>query len=152
MTEESLSMRPFVQVAAICGAALNETNGFLSLIRIMDRLPIQNIQDEMPPTPLHSLFIVVILKSGEMRGQYKVRIVPVKPSGERLPAPEMNALFEGDERGIALIAPLTMVADEPGLYWFDVMVGPDLLTRIPLRIMYQKIPQMPGMQFPPQGD
>jgi len=108
----------------------------------------------MPPTPLHNLCIVVILKSGEMRGNYKWKIVTETPSHKQLPAVELNALFEGDERGIAFVSPLLVVAEEEGLYWFDVFLTPDvLLTRIPLRVIYQKIQPMSGNPFqPPQHD
>jgi hypothetical protein len=146
------AMRPFVQIATICQSPLQETSGFLSLIRIVDRVPVGGLTDDMPPQPLNQLFIVVVLKSGPMRGKYKCSIVPETPSRKRLPGLEMNVLFEGEERGIALVSPLTIVAEEEGLYWFDVILEQDLLTRIPLRVMYQKLQQQPGMPFqPPQA-
>ncbi len=143
------SFRPYVQVAAICQTALQEPNGYLSLIRLIDRLPIAGFQDEMQPQPLNNLVLAVVLKSGSMKGQYKLRIIPVTPSGKRLAGPEMGVLFEGEERGVAAIMPLGIVAEEQGLYWFDVMLEQDLLTRVPLRLMYQKM--QPGTPFqPPQ--
>jgi hypothetical protein len=75
-------------------------------------------------------------------------IVPETPTGKRLPGPEVTVLFEGDERGVALILPVGIVAEEEGLYWFDVILEGDTLTRIPLRVMYQKIQQQ-GTPFPP---
>lgn len=140
-------MRPFVQVAAICQAPVQETSGLLSIFRIMDRIPVHGTTDEMVPQPLNSLFIVVILKSGEMSGKYPLKIVPETPSGQRLLPLEASALFERDERGVVFIHPVPLVATEEGLYWFDVMLGPDLLTRIPLRVMYQKIQPMQAMPF-----
>ena len=68
-------------------------------------------------------------------------MVPVTPSGKQLPPiVETNALFEGDERGTITAGPLPLIATEEGLYWFDVYVEEDLLTRIPLRLIYQRLP------------
>ena len=143
------SFRPYVQVAAICQTALQEPTGFLSLIRLIDRLPVAGTTDEMQPQPLNQLVLVIVLKSGAMKGKYNIKVVPETPSGKRLPGPQLGVLFEGDERGVAAILPLGIVAEEEGLYWFDVMLEQDLLTRIPLRVMYQKM--QPGIPFqPPQ--
>src|ERR1019366_6725650 len=117
MPEPEQAPRPYVQVAAICQVPpLQEKNGQVSLIRLMDRMPVMGTTDDMRPQPLHNLILVVILKSGAMRGQYHMRIVPVTPSGKRLPGPELSVLFEGDERGVAAVLPLAIVAEEPGLF------------------------------------
>jgi hypothetical protein len=148
MAEQGI--RPYVQIAAICQAALQEANGFISIIRVIDRLPVPGRTEQMPPFPLHQLCLAVVLKSGEMSGKYTLKIIPETPSGKRLPAVEMPALFERDERGVALVMPLGIIAEEEGLYWFDVTIEQDVLTRIPLRVMYQKLPPMPGFPFPGQ--
>jgi hypothetical protein len=148
MTEHS--MRPFVQVAAICQTPMQETNGLFSVVRIMDRVPVFGVTDEMKPQGLNMLSLVVILKAGEMSGKYTLHIIPQKPSGQRLPPISTQVLFERDERGVVLTIPVPLVADEEGLYWFDVMLQEDLLTRIPLRVVYQKIQTIPGVPFPGQ--
>jgi hypothetical protein len=140
--------RPYVQVAAIVQSPIQENSGFLSLIRLIDRLPVAGITEEMQPQPLNQLAMVVVLKSGAMKGKYNIKIVPETPSGKRLPPIQLSVLFEGEERGVAAIFPVGIVAEEEGLYWFDVMLEQDLLTRIPLRVMYQKM--QPGIPFQPQ--
>jgi hypothetical protein len=150
MSEEV--MRPFVQVAAICQSMLKEATGHVSLIRLMDRVAFGGPGAEMQPQPLNQLSLIVILKSGAMRGKYKWSIVAETPSGKRIPGHEMPALFEGDERGIALATPIMIVAEEEGLYWFDVIVEKELLTRIPLRVMYQQMQPPPGMGFQSKTD
>ena len=147
MTEHP--MRPFVQLAVICQTAMQEVTGFLSIIRILDRLPLQGFTDQMQPQPLNQLTLAVILKSGEMYGKYTLKIVPETPSGKRLQPAEMPVLFERGERGVGVVMPLNFMAEEEGLYWFDVAIEQDILTRIPLRVMYQKMQPMPGI--PLQG-
>lgn len=67
--------------------------------------------------------------------------------------------FEGDEdRGPGVIADLKFPVAEPGVYWFEISVVPDadtsaaqVLTQVPLRVIYQRMPQMIGQtNLPPQ--
>lgn len=48
-------------------------------------------------------------------------------------------MFEGEERGVNLILNMKIEAME-GVYWFDVSVNERLLTRVPLGLMYQRVP------------
>ena len=76
-----------------------------------------------------------------MRGKATLKVVPNTPSGAQMPASETSVLFEGEERGVAFVTPMGFVANEEGLYWFDVLINDVRLTRIPLRVIYQKIRQ-----------
>ena len=56
-----------------------------------------------------------------------------------MPSLSFPMLFEGDdERGNALVAPVAFVVEQEGLYWFDVYLNEELVTRMPLRIAYQQ--------------
>lgn len=152
MPEDDIVMRPFVQIAAICQGSIQDVQGYLSLIKILDRLPVAGLTDVMRPQPLNQLTIAIVLKSGAMRGSYKWSLVVVTPSARRVPVVvDASALFEGDERGVAFVSPIHYVAEEEGLYWFEVLLEGSLLTKIPLRIMYQRIVSPPGFA-PPQND
>ncbi len=141
---------PYVQVAAICQTSLiDKQTDALSVIRIQDRIAVMGLTDEMQPQPLANYQLVLCLKSGEMRGKGTLRLTPLSPSGKVLPHAETTVLFEGDERGNALIAPLAVVAEEEGLYWLEITLDGQLLTRVPFRVMYQKVQLPPGMPFPP---
>jgi len=104
----------------------------------------------MKPQPLGSLFLVLALKAGELNGKYMLQITPITPSTKRLPGLSFSVLFEGQERGAILTVPLNIVAEEEGLYWFEITLEDMILTKIPLRVMYQKL-SLPGILFPPQG-
>jgi hypothetical protein len=147
MPDESIA-GPFVSVACVCQMPMQEVTGQLSIIRIMDRVGIVGTTPQMQPQPLQNLVLVVILRSGILRENHKVKIVPVGPGEKKLPANEMSVLFEGDDRGPALILPVSLVATEEGLYWFDVYLEEQLLTRIPLRVIYQRL-QSPFPFQPP---
>jgi Family of unknown function (DUF6941) len=136
MPDEAI-VTPYVQVAAFCQTAIREGQGSLSLIRLITRFPVVGLTKEMQPTPI-SLTLAVILKSGNMQGSYTLTVRPVTPTEEVLPPLNVPILFEGSDRGVALVRQIALVAKEPGLYWFDVLVEGTLLTRIPLRILYQQ--------------
>ena len=83
--------------------------------------------------------VIVSFKAGFMRGKQTVAIRPVSPTGVDLPAMEFPVLFEGDDdRGLALVFPVQWVPPEEGLFWWDVYLNQELVTRMPLRVIYQR--------------
>ena len=157
---EAPSRGPYLQAAALCEKVLQEQDGVLSLIRVVDRIIHSAIgpgaPDEMPPVPVN-LTAVILLKSGEARGRYEARIQLEAPSGQEIGDPvSLPVLLEGEERGVNLIVAIGFQAEQEGLYWFNVRFVdprvPDqqvLLTRMPLRIVYQpqrvgRTPSEPG--------
>ncbi len=62
-----------------------------------------------------------------------------QPNGVSLPERSFDVMFEGEERGVNLILQLQMEGLE-GLYWFEISVNDCLLSRVPLRVIYQRIP------------
>ena len=147
MPQDSIA-GPFVQIACICNTALQEVTGHLSVIRITDRVGVVGTTPQMQPQPLQNLVLVLLLKSGGLRETHNLKIVPVTPRGNPLPASELAVLFEGDERGPGVVTPLSLVATEEGLYWFEVYLEEQLLTKIPLRVIYQRAQMIP-LQPPP---
>ena len=135
------TVAPYVQIAAFCQTALQENNGALSLIRLVDRHPVVGPTKEMQPTTVN-LTLVVVLKSGNMTGSATLTIKPTKPDGTPLPSMNAPVLFEGMERGVGLVTQMGLLVNEGGLYWFDVLIEQVLLTRIPLRILYQQSQQI----------
>jgi hypothetical protein len=138
---------PFVQIAAICATPLVEQQGLLSIIRIQDRIHLVGPTPTMQPQPLMNFWLVIVIKSGDITGKFTLQIVPITPSGRRLDPATAPVLLEGQERGAMISAPLGIVAEEEGLYWFEITLDGVPLTRIPLRVLYQQL--APGMAFPP---
>ena len=57
-----------------------------------------------------------------------------------MPAIEFPVNFEGDDdRGINIVANINFAVQEEGLYWFTVLLENQSVTRVPLRILYQRI-------------
>lgn len=140
---------PYLAAAVACERVLTEEDGVLSVIRIIDRLIIgaagPEAPDEMPPIPV-SFTLLLVLKSGGARGRYSIHLMMEAPSGEPLPTElQLPLLLEGEERGVNLIIPVGITVEQEGLYWVDVWLADplapereeELLTRVPLRIVYQ---------------
>ena len=131
---------PYLATAVFCEKVLEEKTGVLSIIRIIDRINLSagsEAPENMPEFPLQ-LTAVVSLKAGFLRGKYSVTVKPRTPSGQELPSVVLPILLEGDDRGTNLVLKLAFNVKEEGLYWFDVLIEDKLLTRMPMRILYQR--------------
>ena len=133
---------PWLIAAVLCERVLQERDGTMSVIRIVDRVTAttqdEKSPEEMPPVPVN-LKALITLKSGEAKGNYAVTVQPVFPSQRKGPVITMPVLLEGEDRGVNLIFDVRFKASEQGVYWFDVMIRDEVVTRIPLRVLYQRI-------------
>lgn len=138
---------PFLQTALLCQKVLTEEDGVFSAIRIVDRFTTHaagpDVPDEMPPGII-DLTALVIVKAGDARGRFGIRLRPQRPSGQQMDAMDFPIRFDGaPDQGQALVLPMQMQMDEEGLYWIDVFLvdrsgqKEDLLTRMPITIRYQ---------------
>lgn len=139
---------PYVAVAVLCEKVLQEQDGVLSAVRIVDQLTQgavgPEVPDEMPPLAI-TLTALVVLKAGDARGRFAVRLRPEFPSGQQMPPVEFAVRFDGrPNQGQALVLPLNLEVSEEGLYWFDVLFVAErgaaedqLLSRMPLTVSYQ---------------
>jgi hypothetical protein len=131
---------PFIQAAAICERVLQEQDGAVSAIRIIDRITFISDPDGRPLVATQPVWFLIALKSGSARGRHAVSIVREEPSGISAPVLSADLLFEGEERGANLVVQGAFQPEEEGLYWFDVFLGETRLTRMPLRAVFQRLP------------
>lgn len=140
---------PYIQMAAFCDYVLEDKTGALSVIRIIDRFVHQLVGPDAPPEmPVvpYNFTLVIMLKSGRAKGRHEVTIIPEEPSGQKLTPVTQSVLFEGGERGANIILRGTFSFKMEGIYWFDILLGDTLLTRVPLRVIYQRIVTGTGPQ------
>ncbi len=139
---------PFLSVACLCEKILEEKDGVKSAIRIVDRVTrtaaMPEPPEEMEPWQ-YSLKLLIKLKSGAARGVHSLGVQMIKPSQERMPLLTNSVFFEGDEdRGIDVVADMNMMLDQTGVYWFYITLNGNILTKIPMRVIY-----MPQIITPP---
>jgi hypothetical protein len=137
---------PYLSAALLCEKSLQETDGVISLIRIVDRWTVSGPSEDMPQTAIQAT-MAVMLKSGFHRGPGRLTITPITPRDARLPATEIPIHFEGDEdRGVNVVIPMAFPVQEPGVYWFAIAVDDLIVSHIPLRVIYHRVAPM---QIPP---
>ncbi len=65
-------------------------------------------------------------------------ITPEMPNGEAKDPLLFSVHFEGEEKGANIITKMEFQFKYEGLYWFNIKLGENLLTAIPLRVKYQR--------------
>ena len=137
------SRGPYLAAAVLCEKVLQEKDGVLSAIRLVDRFIITASGTEPPgqmPKVNISITALIIFKSGNARGSRTVTIRAIKPSGFVLPDTLLSMFLEGeDDRGVSLIANIVLEDSEEGVYWFEVLCNDDFVTRMPLRVVYHRV-------------
>ena len=140
MITPSLSIGPYISTACFAEKVLQEKDGAHSLIRVVDRFQITVTTQgeiEQPPKIRQSLILHVSLKCGGERGSHELKIVPIKPSGERLPPHSRPIHFEGPEyKGVNIIVNMLMEFDGEGTWWFEIRHRDQLLTKVPLNVIF----------------
>lgn len=141
---------PHVVMAVLCEKALQEQDGVISIIRVVDQITQTQTGPDTPeamtPFVASDLTLVISLKADQARGRYGIKVRPEAPGGFQLPAIEQAIQLQaGGGGGVNLILPLILPVSQEGLYWFDVfLTGPApqperLLTRVPLEVVYQPL-------------
>jgi len=136
--------KPYLSIAAICEKVLNERDDVLSGIRFISRLSVSvsqtNVPEKMPVVPFE-IFIFVSFKAGPARGKRRIHLYIYNPKGERSPHnPSTSAVYTEDTQSTNLITQLKLVTSDEGIYWFDVLVDDDVITRIPFEVKYIREP------------
>ncbi len=133
---------PYVQAAALCEQVIEDKSGVLSFIRIIDTITHTEARPDAPidmPPVTYPMKMVIMLKSGRARGRHEVKIIPELPSGEIKNPLTHSIQLEGEERGTNNIINMLFTFTMEGLYWFNIHLDDSLLTRIPIRIKYNRI-------------
>lgn len=146
---------PYLKAALICESVIEEKDGVLSLIRVVDRFILSaqaqggQLPAEMPAIPL-KMNVVLMMTSGSARGSHNVTLDLEDPSGlsvQRLST--VSVLFEGEDRGCNVITQMQLVLKLEGLYWILVRMDDEFFTRIPVRIVFARQSTGGGLLPPP---
>jgi len=133
---------PYIQMAGLCEQVIEDKTGVLSLIRVIDTVTHTEARPDAPvemPPVTYPMKMVIMLKAGRARGRHELKITPEQPSGELKPSLTRSIHMEGEERGVNHIINMVFTFTMEGLYWFNVYLDNSLLTRIPLRVKYNRI-------------
>jgi hypothetical protein len=137
---------PYLNLATICEKYILEANGALTLFRIVDRFNVQGTTPEMPQTTI-SVNLIVNFRAGHVLGpsEVGVRIVDETESSVQ-PEMKIPILFEApEEKAAQIIGQINLAVSRAGLYWIVIKLAEEEYTRIPIRVVYQRLPTVqPG--------
>lgn len=142
-------MRPTLSAALVCERVLQEKDGTISVIRIVDGVELAAPPGAKLPAPGAPipLAVLVAVKSGGTRGRQAFRVTITGADGRSALGPEIGfeTSFERDESGHNLILNVMLQVRESGLYWLEVYWEGDHipLGRTPVRIDLAQ-PTQPG--------
>lgn len=138
----------YLNFAVICERVLHETDGVMSIIRIVDQLtvtvatpPGADVPPELLSAPPVGLTFAIGLKSSGYSGPVPVKVRIESPTGLTLPEFETTQQIGEADRGLNLILPVQFPAQDEGVYWFVLDVAGNVVTRVPLLIRKQVVPQ-----------
>jgi hypothetical protein len=136
---------PYVTLAVFCDQAIEDKDGVLTIIRIVDQVTLtasgDGAPDDLPPGAAINTTLVIGLKAGQARGRQTVQVAFRHPDGTLHPGPDIPVHFSGGEhQGTNVILKAGVALSDAGIYWAEVSVNKRLVTRTPLEIRYEVNP------------
>ncbi len=133
---------PYLKAALLCDDVIEGKDGVLSLIRVVDRLTVTaagpGVPGAMPPVP-HQLKLVIMVVSGQARGTHTMAVTIETPDGIVHSGWESTVLLEGEDRGANVVIELDYQFKLEGVHWFRLSLEGEEATRIPFRVLYQRV-------------
>jgi hypothetical protein len=135
-----MAERPLLAAAFLCERVLQEKDDVLTAIRIIDTLYV-SIPPNLPPEAKPVIQITALLgfKKASPSSEIEKHQATVRlrsPLGKEIPENSRDLFFQpGDIAGANLILNINMEVEEFGLFWLDVSVDGELVTRIPFRLL-----------------
>lgn len=144
---------PHVAAAFLCQTVLQEVNGVLSYIRIVDRFTRPQPGPASPAQPISVTLVIRLKKGGVPTGNYPIKLRVFKPDTQTHSVEmENRAFLDGDQdRGVNILMPFVIIPDEEGVFWIDVMFQEQRVTRIPFRVIFATAPSIQGPSSRPEA-
>jgi hypothetical protein len=133
---------PHLSAALFCDQILEEKEGTLSAIRIVDTLTLRIPQST--PTgqkvPVE-VWMLLMVKSGDSPGKHEVRVDMLSPTGRlNRGKPQVYDLSEQPYGGINLRLMVTIAVKKGGVFWAKTYLDGKLIANTPLYIIVERIP------------
>lgn len=126
---------------------MQEKDGVMSVIRVIDNLThtivASSMPEELPKVP-YALTFFILFKAGQARGRHQVALEMESPSGMRKRIFAQSMQMAGGHRGHNTVIQSNITFSSEGIYWFDVILEDQVVTRMPFKLQYQLV--SPGTQ------
>ena len=136
-------LEPRLRIGVLCERVLEEKDGVLSLIRVIDRLVITATGTDVPrEIPPGQAPVTALMSWINGLGNYEAKIHVEMPDGSSIESPTLpfylDSLDKVQNHIVQMIIPIKRI----GNYWFNFLLGEEVKSRIPLHVIYQR------QQFP----
>ena len=133
-------IEPYLKLGTICERVLEEKDGVLSLIRIVDTFTI-TITGKEPPNqlPRGLKILTIIMRWVGGLGSHEAAFNIISPGGETQRSPQswsftLNAINQG--HNIIVTLPVNIARE--GVYWHEFILNDQVKSRIPFQILYDR--------------
>ena len=133
-------IEPYLKLGTICERVLQETDGVLSLIRIVDTFTI-TITGKEPPErlPSGSKLLTILMSWVGGLGSHEAAFNIISPGGETQRSPRswsftLNAINQGHN----IIVTLPVRIAKQGVYWIEFILNDQVKSRIPFQVLYER--------------
>ena len=134
-----IPLEPRLKVGALCERVLEERDGVISIIRLIDRLIItfqgKDVPKELPPG-LSEVTAVMCWVSG--LGDYEAKVKVKTPDNEIIESGTLPFRLDSLESVHNQIVKMTIPIRVPGHYWFEFILNEEVRGRVPLHVIYQR--------------
>ena len=133
-------IEPYLKVGAICERVLEEKDGVLSLIRIVDRFTI-TITGKEPPDQLPQGIKLLTIIMGWVGGlgSHEAALNIISPGGETQQSPQSwSFTLDAINRGHNIIVTLPVRIAKEGVYWVEFILNDQVKSRIPFQVLYER--------------
>jgi hypothetical protein len=137
---------PFVASAILCQSISEDSDGLVSAHRILDEIRVvlnANAPAEFPskahPVEL-PLFALIMIRRGDAgSGKHRLRLVFERPDGKTTDVYNEDIEMPKFPNGAATVkAKITAKLQSEGVFWIDVILNKERLTRMALNLVIQR--------------
>ena len=133
-------IEPYLKLGTICERVLEEKEGVLSLIRMVDRFTI-TITGKEPPEQLPHLLrpLTIIMSWVGGLGSHEAAFNIISPSGETQRSPRSWSFsLDAINRGHNIIVTLPVSMAKEGVYWIEFILNDQVKSRVPFQVIYER--------------
>jgi hypothetical protein len=134
---------PWVAMAVFCEQVIEDKQGILTLVKVIDRLTVEAQASgveppaQLPPGTIQLTFVISV-KAGNSKGRSEIQTDLEGPDGLTRPIASHSVNFVAPHYGTNLINRIALGFQHEGVYWFTVKADGKVLTRAPLEILYMR--------------
>lgn len=145
-------LEPRLRVGTLCERTLEEKDGVLSLIRLIDRLVITaegvDVPKDLPPGQVE---VTIVMSWVNGLGDYEAKIRVDMPDGGSIESITLPFHLDSFDKVQNHVIRMFIPVRRAGLYWFRFLLGDEVKGEVPLRVIYQR-KLHPKKGTSPRGD